>query len=621
MKSRIPEISTSKTTHNLNCSCFFCILSETVPSVRRAKISNYLKQMPLRDDQEHVLILSGLWKIAMTKPNDPEFPSLGIFACMAKLISKGVTNRSWLLRHQNIYIPYYAAHIIGSYTIKKAKFAKKAVKSLVVQPLLELLKGKISWVEQRVALRALAHIASQEATFEALKAHEVEIIEAAMNIASTCLNKVYDDFVGLKKSERLKYHRNLLTRGLGGFELENRKAEEWASQLQCRSLYLLHCFACRERSLRLICKKKFLKDLCGMWGGLKNPSSPCGIGLLKTLCHTQMGRESIAGLQEVLESLCNVSRSSDERQHMAIESLMQLLMDPVTRYKVIDKVAPVLADLVELRDIKGKHKIGKTIMKVLLHDYHKIKLCKVSLYSERTRSRLEELWDLKVERINREKLMSVQEMREKEALSCVLKKEGSKSFFAGEIEKAVVKYSEALNFCPLKQRKERIVLHSNRAQCYLLLQHSEGAISDATRALCLSGAARPHGKSLWRRSQAYDMEGFAKESLMDCLAFIDTKGLKIPYYVARFFNKQINSSWLFASAQSKWYSKHEEMNGFVSLSQKAMRKMKGMSYIVEEPFTGRRARERRKCVRMSQGRKLVSANVRRSWHCIEKDEA
>ncbi|KAG4933413.1 hypothetical protein JHK87_047415 [Glycine soja] len=452
---------------------------------------------------------------------------------MTKLISKGVTNRSWLLRHQNICIPYYVAHIIGSYTIKKAKFAKRAVKCLVVQPLLELLKGKISWVEQRVALRALAHIASHEATFESVEAHEVEIIEAAMNIASTCLNKVYDEFVGLKKSERLKYHRNLLTRGLGGFELENIKAEEWASQLQCWSLYLLNSFACRERSLRLICKKKFLKDLCGMWGGgggLKNPSSPCG-GLLKTLSHPNGKRKHSKFARSGREFV-----SSDERQRMVIESLVQLLIDPVTRYKVMDKVAPVLADLVELRDIKGKHKvIGKAIMKVLLHYFHRIKICKVSLYSERTR-RLEELWNLKVERVKKEKLLSVQELREKEALSCVLKKEGRKSFFAGEIENAVVKYSEALNLCPLKLRKERIVLHSNRAQSYLLLRDSECAISDATRALCLSGAARPHGKSLWRRSQAFDMKGLTKESLMDCLAFIDTEGFKIPCYAAGFFN-------------------------------------------------------------------------------------
>jgi len=39
----------------------------------------------------------------------------------------------------------------------------------------------------------------------------------------------------------------------------------------------------------------------------------------------------------------------------------------------------------------------------------------------------------------------------------------------------------------------------------------------------------------------------------------------------------------------------------------------GMSwYIVEEPFTRRRARERRKGRRMSEGRKLVTANIRRT---------
>ncbi|TKY70627.1 Tetratricopeptide repeat protein 1 [Spatholobus suberectus] len=558
--------------HTNKCSCFFCIMSETVPPLRRAKIARYFKQMPLRDDQEHILALSGLWKIAVTNPNDPEFPSLGIFRCMAKLTQKGVNHKDWLLRCQNIYIPYYAAHIIGSYTMNKPKFADKAVKSNVVQPLMELLRGKVSWVEQRVALRALGHIASHEATFEAVAEHEAEVIEAATGIASTCLKEVYEKFVGLKESERLEYHRNLLTRGHGDLELENRKAEEWASQLQCWSLYLLDCFACRERSLGLICKKQFLKDLCGMWGGLSNPTSPAGIGLLRTLCHTQIGRESVADLEEVVVNLCNVSRSSDERQHMAIDSLLQLLRDSVTRYKVIDIAVPALADLVELRSMGGKPKVGQAIMQTLLQDYHKIRFGELKLKSEKTKRTLKELWDLKVERVKRESLMSEQEIREKQVLAGILKQEGNREFGSGDIEKAVAKYAEALDLCPLKTKKERIVLHSNRAQCHLLLRDPEAALSDATRALCLSNVASAclHSKSLWRRSQAYDMKGLAKESLMDCFMFISnrlgsrqTNGFKIPHYAARMVNKQMNATWIFASAQSSWHGTREEVKELV----------------------------------------------------------
>ncbi|KAH1157684.1 hypothetical protein GLYMA_11G051200v4 [Glycine max] len=538
-------------------------MSETVPPLRRAKIARYFKQMPLTDDQEHILALSGLWKIAITNPNDPEFPSLGIFRCMAKLIQKGVNHKDWLLRGQNMYIPYYAAHIIGSYTMNKAKFADKAVKFNVVPPLMELLRGKISWVEQRVALRALGHLASHEATFEAVSEHEAEVVEAAIKIASTCLKEVFEKFVVLKESERLEYHRNLLTRGHADLELENRKAEEWASQLQCWSLYLLDCFACRERSMGLICKKKFLKDLCGMWGGLANPTSPSGIGLLSTLCGTQIGRESVADLEEVVVNLCNVSRSSDDRQHMAIDSLLQLLRDPVTRYKVIDTTVPVLADLVELRSLGGKPNVGQEIMQTLLQDYHKVKFGELKLKSEKTKRALEELWDLKVERVKKQSLMSEQEIREKEVLAGILKQEGNREFGSREIEKAVVKYTEALDLCPLKSKKERIVLHSNRAQCHLLLRDPEAALSDTTRALCLSSVARTaclHSKSLWRRSQAYDMKGLAKESLMDCLMFISNrfgsstqrKGFKIPHYAARMVNKQMNATWLFASAKSSW---------------------------------------------------------------------
>ncbi|KAJ1414510.1 Tetratricopeptide-like helical domain superfamily [Sesbania bispinosa] len=587
--------------------------------------------MPLIDNQEHILALSGLWKIAITKPNNSEFPSLGIFRCMAKLIQKGVTHRDWLLKYQNIYIPYYSAHIIGSCTMNKAKFADKAVKSNVVQPLMKLLQGKISWVEQRVALRALGHLASHEATFEAVAEHEGEIVEAAINIASTCLQVVYEKFVGLKESERLEYHRNLLTRGYGDLELENGKAEEWASQLQCWSLYLLDCFACKERSLGLICKKQFLKDLGGMWGGLSNPKSPAGIGLLRTLCYTQKGRESIAELQEVIVNLCNVSRSSDERQHMAIDGLLQLLRDPVTRYRVIDTAAPVLADLVELRSIGGKHKVGQAIMQSLLQDYHKIKFCKLNLKSERTNRVLEELWDLKVDRVKRESLMSEEEIREKEVLASALKQEGNREFRLGEVENAVKKYTEALDLCPLKVRKERIVLHSNRAQCQLLLGDPEGAVSDTTRALCLSNMTGLHSKSLWRRSQAYDMKGLAKESLMDCLMFISnrfesrhmTKGFKIPYYAARMVNKQMNATWLFSSAKSSWHITHEEPKEFVvqnkidalNLRKKTRRTTKGTANLGEQPFIGRRVRNRsrRKLGKASQSRKVLSENVSRNW--------
>lgn len=553
---------------HFSCSdpcCFFCTMNEPNPSLRRSKLIQCFKEMPLRNDQEHVLALSGLWNIALKHPNDPEFPSLGVFECMGRLIQRAIKDKKWLLSNQNIYIPYYAAHVIGSYTMNKAQFAEKAGKSGAVPPLMELLRGKITWVEKRVAVRALGHIASHDRTFEAVAAHhEREVVELAMEIACTCAKEVYEEFVRVKESMRLKYHCNLLTRGLGGLEIENRKAEEWASQLQCWSLYLLNCFACRERSLSLICDKVFLKKLCGMWGGLVNPTSPAGIGLIKTLCETKIGRQSLSGLEDVIEAICNVARSSAEWQMMAIDCLLLLLNDPESRCKVIDTAVLFLVDLVELGCKEGRPKVGLKITQVLLQDYHKIKYGKLRLKSEKAKKVLEEIWDLKVDRKRREKLMSEDEIRERKLLVRKLKKQGNLYFWSGDIEKAVVKYSQALYLCPLKRRKERIVLHSNRAQCRLLMREPESAISDTTRALCLSSAVSPHGKSLWRRSQAYDLKGLARESLMDCLMFVKgriksekTKRGRIPYYAARMINKQMNATWIFASSRLRSCNKGE----------------------------------------------------------------
>ncbi|XP_058081376.1 uncharacterized protein LOC131229431 [Magnolia sinica] len=572
--------------------CFFCAMKEQDPCRRRAGVEKCFLEMPQRDDQEHVLVLSGLWNIAMAHPNDPEFPSLGIFKCMAHLISRGVDDRSWLLQDQNIYIPYYAAHIIGSYTMNEPEFATIAIRSGVIPPLLELLRGKLSWVEQRVAVRALGHLASYETTFYAVSKHEEEIVKLAMHVASTCLEMVYVKFVGVNdKKSRLRYQCDLLTRGMGGLEMENRKAEEWASQLQCWSLYLLNCFACKERALHLICRDGFLKELCKMWGGLVNDTSPSGVGLLRILCYSKMGRKCIADCREVIESLCNLSRSSDDWQYMAIDCLLLLIKDTDTRFKVMEIAAVFLADLVELKEIGGRKKVGEAIAQALLLDY------KDGKFKNKKNRVLEEVWDLKVERSKREKTMSREEAEEKWVLAVSKKQQGNERFWAGDVEEAAEFYSEALDSCPLKMRKERMVVYSNRAQCYLLLREADKAVSDATRALCLATPANSHKKSLWRRSQAYDMKGLGKESLIDCVVFVngwfglnERKKGKVPYYASRMINKQMNATWLFAGAQRKKSNGNgggdDDDGDMMKKDEKAkenMASVSGLSTIMEEP--------------------------------------
>ncbi|GAB4849032.1 hypothetical protein Ancab_003844 [Ancistrocladus abbreviatus] len=529
--------------------CFFCIMNEPDPPLRRAALAKFFKETPSRDDKAQVLELCSLWKIAITRPDDPEFLCLGIFECMAKLIIKGINNKAWLLQHLNIYIPYYAAHIIGSYTMNSPKFAEKAADSGVIPPLLELLRGKLSWVEQRVAIRALYHLAAHEITFGALSVFETDVVELAMNTASTCLNTIYNNFVSREGKKRLRYQSDLLTRGVEDLEFENGKAEEWAGQIQCWSLALLDCFARKQRCLKLMCSEDFLKNLCEIRGRLStDKNSPTGIGLIRSLCQTKFARFGVAISEEAIISLCIISRSSDNWQQMAIESLLMILKDPETRHRILDTTALYLRDLVE-------HKMhGEAITRVLLQDYSKIKYGQLRLQNERAQRALEEVWDLKVDRRKREKLMSKEGIREGKALARGMKKQGNELFSKGEIKEAVMKYSKGLDLCPLKYRNERIVLHSNRAQCYLVLKDADAAISDTTRALCLSSEGDPHGKSLWRRSQAYDMKGLPRESLMDCLLFINgyekRKSTKVPYCATRLLRKHMNATRLFACVES-----------------------------------------------------------------------
>ncbi|XP_019182853.1 PREDICTED: uncharacterized protein LOC109177840 [Ipomoea nil] len=532
--------------NNNNPGCFFCTMAEPDPSARRSRIAKCFRELPLRDDKELMIILTGVWRIAVAKPDDPEFPALGLFPCMAKLI---INDRNC----NNMSIPYYAAHIIGSYTMNSSEFAEMAVRAGVLTPLMELLRGKMSWVEQRVAVRALGHIASHRATFKAVAAaHESEIVNLAMKIASNCIETVYNEFVKMGSEGRMEYQCELMGKGVGGLELQNKKAEAWATQLQSWSLYLLNCFARKKRSINLICNQEFLTELSSIWGGLENQNSFSGICLIRTLCLTQNGRESIANSPHLLKTLCNLSRSSDDSQIKAIKILLSLLQDPNTRPKTLQISAPFLVDLVELRAIRGRSKLGDQIAELLLQDYAKFKVEKSGSLGEGISPFLEEAWELKVGRRKPDELMSERELKQRRVMVSMLKKEGNQKFWAGRVAEAVVIYKKALDLCPLKLRKERIVLHSNRAQCFLIQGEAESAIRDTTRALCLSGQTNnPHLKSLWRRSQAFDMKGMGRESLMDCMLFINDKGrrgMKIPYYAIRMLNKQMNATWIFAAA-------------------------------------------------------------------------
>lgn len=547
--------------------CFFCVMKEGNPSKRRASIHKFFRELPSQDDDGQVLPISGLWNTAMAHPNDPEFIELGIFECMAALIWKGLKNRRWLSHDQNIYVPYYAAHIIGSYTMNMEEFAETAVHAVVIPPLVELLRGRLTWVEQRVAVRALGHLATYASTFSAIASHG-EILELSIQLAMSCLEIVYTHFYQYV-DRRLSYHCDLLTRGMGGVEMESRKAEEWASQLQCWSLQLINCFAFKPEFLPTICKSEFLSKLPGMWGGLVNENSPAGIGLLRTICHHKVGRGPVANCPEVIEALCNIARSSDDWQYMAVDCLLWLLQDPSTCHKVFEKAVPALLDLSEISTLGDHKKLGDSIVNVLPE-------CVVQFTSAAGRNSLSDHMKEQIEevlgarqRLKGEKNMPKEDLHIKQAAALVVKLEGNSLFSAGNIAGAAAKYSEALSLCPMRSKKERVVLYSNRAQCHLLLQQPLAAISDATRALCLHNPVNRHAKSLWRRAQAYDMLGFAKESLLDAILFINEccqsndpdlslRQNKVPDYAERLVKKQMRVAWLFREAAVKHGGVHGE---------------------------------------------------------------
>ncbi|XP_040378777.1 uncharacterized protein LOC121054005 [Oryza brachyantha] len=566
------------------CGCFLCAIKEPDARLRRGNLAAFFRELPYCEDgdagggggdggQSCGEVVGAVWRAAMAAPDDPELPSLGAIRCMSLLLEHALADVGWCRRGQNVCVPYYAAHVIGSYTIRSSAHAELAVAAGAVRPLLSFLGGAMTWVEQRAAARALGHLASYDATFPAVARYAAEAVPLAVRAASTCVGDVYSNFVALAPSKRPKYQRDLMTRGLdggggsgSGADGEDRKAEEWASQLQCWSLYFLSCIASRDVSSHAtICQDHvFLRELCQMWGGLANGDSPAGVGLLRLLCRSAVGRGAIAACRDALHGLCVLARSSDDWQYMAIDCLLLLLDDRDTWHAVADATAARLADLAELRHLGPRRRLGNAITAALLIDDDN--LVRGRELGMEANEAIANLREVQVERKAREDDMSRDELLKRRIMVKEKKRQGNDMFWHGEVEKAIDLYTEALELCPLSRRRERLVLHSNRAQCWLARRDADAAVSDATRALSLARpAANAHARSLWRRAQAYDMKGMARESLLDCLAFagawLNRKdggaaaaaaaarggNPKLPYCVARMISKQMSLTGLFSA--------------------------------------------------------------------------
>lgn len=238
--------------------------------------------------------------------------------------------------------------------------------------------------------------------------------------------------------------------------------------------------------------------------------------------------------------------------------------------QVIDKAVPALVDLAEISTLGDHKKLGDSIVNVLQECTQSQGTGRNSV-SSRAKDQTEEIVNSR-QRLKWEKNMPKEDLHIKQAAALVVKLEGNSLFSAGNISGAASKYSEALALCPMRSKKERVVLYSNRAQCHLLLQQPLAAISDATRALCIHNPVNRHAKSLWRRAQAYDMIGLAKESLLDAILFINEcsqstdpdlslRQNKVPDYAERLVKKQMRAAWLFRDAAVKHGGVHCDGDG------------------------------------------------------------
>jgi len=97
----------------------------------------------------------------------------------------------------------------------------------------------------------------------------------------------------------------------------------------------------------------------------------------------------------------------------------------------------------------------------------------------------------------------------------IIKTEGNELYKSGQIEKAIEKYTQALEKVDLSDEKGRQIaadIYSNRAMCYQQRWASDKVVEDATKAIELNPN---HAKAYCRRAQAYENLEKYKKALED----------------------------------------------------------------------------------------------------------
>lgn len=97
----------------------------------------------------------------------------------------------------------------------------------------------------------------------------------------------------------------------------------------------------------------------------------------------------------------------------------------------------------------------------------------------------------------------------------IIKMEANELYKVGDIDKAIIKYTQALAACKDTTQKDKLIkadIYGNRAACYRQLYSSKKVVADCTEALRLNPN---HVKALIRRAQAQESLEKFDEALQD----------------------------------------------------------------------------------------------------------
>ena len=413
--------------------------------------------------------------------------------------------------------------------------------------------GKLTWVEQRSAMRTLSNllvlpdddIPDADTMLIVNAAVKLGVVSVSVNLSLNSQKIVYE--AAIRHPSKIRgYQSDLITRGNGSNSKAAMEAIDCADQMHNYSVTILSVLSRIKSVASVIYQESIISKFKPIFTLTNNSYIGCVSQCLKECCFIATAGDIISNDVLYLLKRCLSMYEANAATDAAL-ALAHLARNKDIQLSIVSHdIVPYMFAFLRFSVIvlEPKHVEVINIARSAATTFLDIMTSNKCYYYEGKDKYLQDYNDWKTKR-SEEKSKSKAQLQELQREAITIKNHGNIYFGQSKYKEALQMYSNAVKICPFKDRTTMTNLYSNMAECCIKLEQYETCILYTTFATCIS---YKHEKSIYRRVLALTKLNDWTFAKLEGLNFVDTYDR--PDYRALLMTAMKQCNWLITARQN-----------------------------------------------------------------------